>query len=236
MKKHGGLTFPAYRDEDIAMSEHDEQLQEHILPPDAPDDPLTGHNYDGIQEYDNPTPAWWTWVFLASVVFAFCYMFLNLIAAGDLSPPAQHERAYLANLSKKFGEIGELDPDAATIVTYMQEDQWLALGRGVYMSNCTSCHGTNAAGSASAPNLTDEHYIYVKNVEDIADVIINGRGNGKMPAWNRLHPNEVVLVSSYIASLRGTNVTGKGPEGEVPPPWPTLDELETPAEAETPAQ
>lgn len=202
------------------MSEHDPTPDQPTLPPDAPDDPLTGHSYDGIQEYDNPTPAWWSWVFWASVFFGACYMALNLVAAGDLSPNAEYERDYLANLKKKFGEIGELEPDAATIMQYASEDQWVALGRGVYMGNCTSCHGTDGAGSASAPNLTDEHYLYVTNVEDIADVIINGRGDGKMPAWGqRLHPNEIVLVSSYIATLRGQKVAGKGPEGEVPPPW-----------------
>lgn len=186
---------------------------------------LTSHNYDGIQEYDNPTPAWWTWVFIATCIFAFFYMALNLIAAGGLSPPAEYERDYLVNLKKKFGEIGELEPDAPTIMQYAAEDQWVALGRGVYMSNCTSCHGTDGAGGASAPNLTDDHYIYVKEVQDIADVIISGRGNGKMPAWgNRLHPNEVVLVSSYIATLRGENRLGKGPEGEVPPPWSAGDQ------------
>lgn len=202
------------------MTDQDPERQEQMLPPGAPDDPLTGHDYDGIREYDNPTPAWWTWVFLATVIFSFGYMFLTLVAAGGLSPQAEYERAYLANLKKKFGEIGELEPNAATIMQYAGEDQWLALGRGVYMTHCTSCHGTDGAGGASAPNLTDEHYIYVDQVQDIADVIINGRGDGKMPAWgNRLHPNEVVLVSSYIASLRGTNARGKGPEGEVPPPW-----------------
>ena len=43
------------------------------LPEGAPDDPLTGHDYDGIQEYDNPTPSWWYLVFAATVVFSVCY-------------------------------------------------------------------------------------------------------------------------------------------------------------------
>jgi len=43
-----------------------------------------------------------------------------------------------------------------------------------------------------------------------------------MPAWkNRLHPNEVVMVSAYVANLRGQNLTGpRPPEGPVIPPWP----------------
>ena len=43
-----------------------------------------------------------------------------------------------------------------------------------------------------------------------------------MPAWrNRLHPNEIVLVSAYVANMRGKNLPGpRGAEGEVIPPWP----------------
>ncbi|MEM1354786.1 MAG: cbb3-type cytochrome c oxidase N-terminal domain-containing protein [Planctomycetota bacterium] len=187
----------------------------------AREDQLTGHNYDGIQEYDNPTPGWWTWLFILSVIFAIPYMIFTLISDGALTPEGQFERAKVANMAKKFGTIGELEPDAATILEYSKDPEWVAFGQNVYLSNCKQCHGNNAEGNASAPNLTDDAFIHVNTVEDIADVVINGRGGGKMPAWgNRLHPNEVVLVSSYIASIRGTNAPGgMAPEGEVPPPW-----------------
>jgi cytochrome c oxidase cbb3-type subunit 3 len=71
------------------------------------------------------------------------------------------------------------------------------------------------------PNLTDEYYKNVRQVEDIAKVIIKGAGNGAMPAWaNRLNENEIVLVSAYVASLRGQNVPGKNPDGVEIAPWP----------------
>ena len=196
---------------------------------------LTGHNYDGIQEYDNPTPAWWTWVFLATIFFSACYMFIMLVAAGDLSPPAEYERAAIANLKKKFGEIGILEPNAETIVQYMNEPEWLQLGANVYKANCVTCHGLNAEGN-SGPNLTDDAYLHVKSIEDLATVIKDGAKAGAMPAWgNRLHPNEVVLVSSYLASLRGTNASGgKAAEGEIPAPWPT--EFEAAPESEPEAE
>ena len=31
------------------------------------------HEYDGIQEFDNPQPAYWTWIFLGSTVWALGY-------------------------------------------------------------------------------------------------------------------------------------------------------------------
>jgi cytochrome c oxidase cbb3-type subunit 3 len=186
---------------------------------------LTSHNYDGIQEYDNPTPSWWTWVFIVSIVFSAGYMFLTLIAAGDLSPEAEYERAAVANLKKKFGEIGTLEPTAETLVKYMGEEDWMKFGEGVYKANCVTCHGLKAEGN-SGPNLTDEAFIHIDKIEDIAMVIKDGAKAGAMPAWgNRMHPNEVVLVSSYIASLRGTNAAGgKAAEGDAIDPWPTLEE------------
>lgn len=184
-------------------------------------DLIAGHNYDGIQEYDNPTPAWWTYLFVLSIIFAVPYMLFTLMSDGQLTPQGQYERAKVANMERKFGTIGELQPDAATIFQYSQDPEWVAFGRTVFQTNCTSCHGTSAGGTTSAPNLTDDAYINVKSLEDIAAVVLNGANNQAMPAWeNRLHPNEVVLVSAYVASLRGTNVAGGAPpQGEVPPAW-----------------
>ena len=34
----------------------------------------TGHNYDGIEEYDNPLPAWWYWKFILTIIFALGYL------------------------------------------------------------------------------------------------------------------------------------------------------------------
>ena len=199
-----------------------------------PQERLTGHNYDGIQEYDNPTPAWWTWIFLVSVIFTPIYMLFTLASDGNLTPQGQYERAYVKNLEKKFGTLGTLEPNAETIRKFRDDEQWVAFGENVFQTHCISCHGQDAGG-ASGPNLTDDFYINVKQIEDIGSVVKNGAGNGGMPAWgNRLHPNEVVLVSAYVASLRGTNVPGgKSPEGDQAPNW---DTPATPAEQPAPPQ
>ena len=36
-------------------------------------DHLLDHNYDGIQEFDNPMPRWWVYIFWATIVFAVLY-------------------------------------------------------------------------------------------------------------------------------------------------------------------
>ena len=60
--------------------------------------PTTGHEWDGIQEYDNPMPRWWLWTFYLCIIWAIGYMiaypawplvtkatngFLGTTAAGD---------------------------------------------------------------------------------------------------------------------------------------------------------
>ena len=34
----------------------------------------TGHVWDGIEEYNNPLPRWWLWVFYATIVYSVGYM------------------------------------------------------------------------------------------------------------------------------------------------------------------
>ena len=31
------------------------------------------HEYDGIKEFDNPTPGWWHSIFIVTILFAFVY-------------------------------------------------------------------------------------------------------------------------------------------------------------------
>ena len=183
--------------------------------------PKTDHSYDGIEEYDNPLPGWWKWLFVVSILYAPIYiMFYHGGAPGRLTEDA-YGIALAENTRLQFAEIGELDPTADTITEYMAKPSWVKVGQSVFKANCISCHGREAEGKVG-PNLTDDLYKNVNNIEDIAKVISKGAGAGAMPKWeNRLHINEIVLVSSYVASLRDTNVDGgKAAEGKKIAPWP----------------
>lgn len=197
---------------------------------------LTGHVYDGIQEYDNPTPGWWNWLFAGSFFFSLAYLLVFHIGSAP-GIHAQYETAFAANLRTQFSEIGELSPDRATIVQYVNEPKWLKVGESVYKQNCSSCHGPQAAGLIG-PNLTDDHWINVNQIEDIARVLQVGAANGAMPAWqNRLHPNEIVLTAAYVASLRGSspaNPKAPEPKAKIIPAWPAAP-AETGSNEETPS-
>lgn len=183
-------------------------------------DILTDHAYDGIQEYDNPTPGWWTWLFILSIVFSAIYfMLVTVLGQGKLSPLGGYERASVEDLKRQFAAFGELKPDEETIKRLSTDEKAIKVGQSIFATNCISCHGPEGAG-ISGPNLTDDAYLNVKQPVDFIDVITNGRKNGAMPAWaNRLRPNEIIVVGAYSKSLRGKNLPGKAPEGDVLPPW-----------------
>lgn len=167
-----------------------------------------GHSYDGIQEYDNPMPGWWKFVFLVTAIFAVPYMFYYHNGSTDRTIHASYSDAVAANMRLQFDEIGELTADQATVMKYIDDDKWLAVGQSVFTTHCISCHGDAGQGKVGF-NLTDDNWKNVKHAGDIAKVVIEGANNKSMPAWqSRLHPNEIVLVSSYVASLRGSNPPG----------------------------
>jgi len=43
-------------------------------PIDKQEPDTTGHEWDGIQEYNNPLPRWWVWVFYATIVWGLWYV------------------------------------------------------------------------------------------------------------------------------------------------------------------
>lgn len=186
-----------------------------------PDNELTGHAYDGIEEYDNPLPGWWSATFALCTVFAVFYVvYFNAGVEGrDMISTYEAEAAEVMEL--RFGQLGTLTPDRATLLKYKDDGQWLPAGRAAFQTHCVSCHGKDGGGLVGV-NLTDDHYKNITNIEDIVRVIQNGAAGGAMPAWkNRItNVNQLVLTAAYVASLRGTNAPGgKAPEGVVIPAW-----------------
>lgn len=190
-------------------------------------DLLLSHSYDEIQEYDNPTPGWWWWLFVVTIVFSIIYFAFFQTSPASWTIHEAYDTAVAEHMKAKFGDL-VLEPDAPTIVHYMHEEKWLKLGAAVFKNNCTSCHGADASGKVG-PNLTDDYYKNLSTIDGIAAVISNGAAKGAMPEWKkRLSQNEIVLVASYVASLRGKNLPSeRDHEGVVIPPWPILETADT---------
>lgn len=182
---------------------------------------LTDHQYDGIQEYDNPLPGWWSMLFFLTAVFAVGYGVHYHLGGNGESVQDEYGEEAAAVFELRFAELGELQPDRATLLAYSNDPKWLAVGQAVFKANCVSCHGAQAQGDIG-PNLTDDSWKNVDHIEDIARVIADGAGNGSMPAWRTRfsHVNQIVLTAAYVASLRGSKPeAGKDPEGKVIPAW-----------------
>ncbi|PCI10317.1 hypothetical protein COB72_03840 [bacterium] len=190
---------------------------------DAHQEELLSHNYDGIQEYDNPIPGWWHMIFLGSCIFAVLYVVV--VHFTPMIPPREVRLANKIAAAEEiqFGKLREMPMDEVKLQTIMGSESWLATGKSIFNGTCTVCHGKQAQGiTGLGLNLTDDNYLYVKEMMDIVDLVTNGTENKKMPAQTLLNTNEIAMVAAYAASLRGTNVPGPdgSDAGEVIAPFP----------------
>ncbi len=189
------------------------------------------HEYDGIKEYDNPTPGWWYLVWAGSAVFSVIYV---VVYHSSLVPTLHERHAAIEAraLDVRFAELRKLPEGEDKLLRIMAEPNWLGQGESIFISACSLCHGQQAEGLVG-PNLTDEFFKNATTLSGLYDVVLHGTANGAMPPKGGapLKNEEIALVSAYVASLRGTNLPGpRGPEGVEIPPFPEpLDEI--PADA-----
>ncbi len=179
------------------------------------EDVLTTHNYDGIQEYDNPMPSWWTWIFVATVVWAAVYFVgINI----DLIPDYQDTLA--AEMERASALKAAVAKDVPPVTQEMlaeaaASEAVVAKGAEVYTMNCAACHGNKGQGLIG-PNLTDNAWLYGGSLTDIHTTVEKGKPDKGMPAWGEvLLQEDQVAVTAYVDSIRGTNPPDpKPPEGE----------------------
>jgi len=188
----------------------------------SPDDMLMDHEYDGIREYDNPLPGWWTWLFVASVFFSVLYYFYYHIGTGP-TIQQKYDMQVAAHVERLLEQLGEIRADNATILAFKDNHEWMSATKGLFAGNCSQCHGADGGGGIG-PNLTDDLYINIKQPEDLFTVITKGVANKGMQAWEaRLSEPQRILLAAYVASLRGTTpATPKAAEGSSVPAWSTF--------------
>ncbi len=179
------------------------------------EDILLDHNYDGIQEYDNPMPRWWLNIWYASVIFSAIYFVHYELGSGVgiheayTAEVAAFEEAEEARMAKASKATEESLSDMATTLASVES------GKAVYATNCQSCHGPEGGGLIG-PNLTDKYWLHGDgSLMGIYGTVSEGVLAKGMPAWNRvLSPQDLQHVVAYVGTLRGKNVEGKEPQGE----------------------
>lgn len=170
-------------------------------------DETTGHNYDGIEELDNPLPQWWFVMFILSLVFSAGYLVIypglwkgaaGWTSVGQLEQETQlHQARYAENFSR-YAEM-----PLEEVITHPQA---LKMGQRIFANNCALCHGSDAGGAFGFPNLTDHSWLYGGSPEAIKTSVMDGR-TGQMPSWGSMIGEKgVKQVASYVRSLNNLDV------------------------------
>ena len=177
-------------------------------PKDVSDEELVGHKWDGdLEEWNNPAPKWWLYLYFITIAWAVGYLIafpglgtykgmLGWSQQGQYEQEmqdaaARYEPIYASLAAKDFGELAN-DTDA------------LKLGRSLYASYCTTCHGSDARGATGYPNLTDGDWLWGSSEQAIVTTIMNGR----MAAMPVLAPalggeQGIRNMVAYVRSLSG---------------------------------
>lgn len=197
---------------------------DHSQDKDAQDTGTTGHEWDGIREYDTPLPRWWLYTFYATILWSIGYWVVMpawpllkdyttgllgysqravVTEAVTAARDARTEKGQ-ALLAASLGEI-ENDP---SLLSYA-----LASGEAAFGDNCAPCHGTGAQGGKGYPNLNDDAWLWGGTLEDIHTTIKYGIRSthdetrySEMLAFLKdgiLGRAEVDAVTEYVLALSG---------------------------------
>jgi len=166
----------------------------------------TGHNYDGIEEYDNPLPAWWFYMFVITIVWGIFYLiaypglgnFKGLLGWTQLD----QYRSEVDAAEERFRAMR--DRYLALPVEEIAEDPAVRkMGMRMFGNNCAQCHGADARGSYGFPNLTDDNWLYGGTPQAIKTSIVDGR-QAAMPAWESVIGEDgVAATTAYVLGLSG---------------------------------
>lgn len=179
-----------------------------------------GHEWDGIEELNNPLPRWWLWSFYATIVFsiAYCVVYpawpmIDKATAGTFgwTSRGQLDQELKAEAARKAGLLAELDKASIEQIAADPRLRRAAIdgGRAAFKVNCIQCHGNGAAGSAGYPNLNDDDWLWGGDVATVHQTLVHGvRQPGddatrmsQMPAFGRdgiLTPAQVQDVVSHV--------------------------------------
>jgi cytochrome c oxidase cbb3-type subunit 3 len=188
-------------------------------PEEAASGDVTGHVWDGLEEYNNPLPKWWLWMFYITLVFGLVYLVLfpglgnfkgvlgwtsgNTLADAQAKTSQYHQE--MAQADDTYGPI--FAKFAQTSIPALAKDPAaMKAGERLFSNYCVQCHGSDAKGTTHFPNLADNDWLWGGAPEQIKATIMNGR-NGVMPAWGApLGAAGVENVAAYVQSLSGRQV------------------------------
>ena len=165
-----------------------------------------GHVWDEtLEEYNNPMPKWWSWLFVITVIFALVYLalypglgsfkgVLGWSAVGQYNAERERMDATVQPMYTKY-----LGMDVKALAA---DKQAMETGKRLYLTYCMQCHGADGRGAKGFPNLTDSDWLYGGEPEQIKETLNIGR-MGVMPPHAQLGAETIKDVANYVRSLSG---------------------------------
>lgn len=168
---------------------------------------------DGIEEYDNPLPPWWVWLFNLSIAYAVVYLLWYHV----LDKPGLNEELAQAQKAReqKLAEQKPTPASADALSGIVEDPKRIEEGKGIYATNCAPCHGQQGEGTVG-PNLTDKYWLHGGLPEHLLATITDGIPSKGMIAWGPiLGQQKIESVLAYVLSLQDSNPpNAKAPEGD----------------------
>jgi cytochrome c oxidase subunit II len=83
----------------------------------------------------------------------------------------------------------------------------VARGEKVYAANCAACHKADGSGAGPIKALDGSAIVLDADKSKQISILLNGAGNGAMPAWKQLSDTEIAAVITYVKNS-WSNKTG----------------------------
>ncbi len=81
-------------------------------------------------------------------------------------------------------------------------------GEKVYAANCAACHQANGKGAGSIKAVDGSAIVLDADKSKQIAILLNGAGNGAMPAWKQLSDTDIAAVITYTKN-NWSNKTGQ---------------------------
>jgi len=169
----------------------------------------TGHVWDEtLAEYSNPLPNWWRWMFYITVVFALVYLAFypglgNMAGSFGWTARGQYEDE-MKKADQQYAPIFNkfLSQDVMTVAANPEAKE---MGQRLFLTYCAQCHGSDAKGAKSFPNLTDNDWLWGGTPDKIKETIKAGHDAVMTPKGTKpdMDAEQVKDVVHYVRSLSG---------------------------------
>lgn len=198
----------------MAAKKHDKEDHEYGT---------TGHEWDGIQEWNNPLPRWWLWSFYLCIIWGIGYVIAYpawpLINGATPGLLGYSTRAEVAEEIERF-DVANAPMESLLNETPLADveqnpelnDFAKNAGQAVYNTWCVQCHQAGGAGAKGYPVLVDNDWLWGGTIDDIYLTVNHGIRTeddmdtrySQMPAYGDfMSEEEISSLVAYVQTISG---------------------------------